>query len=206
MTGVRGERGRRGDVGPRGDEGLVGPPGDVGESGAEGAAGPVGEPGVAGLELNGHSPFARLMPLLATLFALVAVAGVVFALLALQQTRSVQGVLERQVQAAQLESLRNCIRNNINAAVVRISVTRPEPGRTAAQDAADNRIADNLYPVLDCLQSQRQRRSVKLSLEQSSRYVRLVTAGRAPIVTGGKVTGSRPSVLDSAAPGDIDTP
>lgn len=207
MTGERGERGRRGDVGPRGDEGLVGPHGHVGEPGAEGAEGTPGPAGPAGLDLNGRSPFARLMPLLAALFALVAVAGVVFALLALQQTHSVQGVLERQVQTAQLEGLRNCVRNNINAAVVRISQARPERGpKAAAQDAADNRIADNLYPVLDCLQTQRQGQSVKLSPAQTREYVGLVARGRAPIITGGKVTGSSPSALDSAASGDIDTP
>lgn len=98
--------------------------------------------------------------------------------------------IKESVASAQLEQLRNCVRANINSAIIKLSVARP--GATPAE----RKIAAKLYPILDCKQTQVTRTAVPLTGGQDEKYVALVAAGRAPVVNDGKVIGSRASVLE----------
>lgn len=98
-----------------------------------------------------------------------------------------------QVDDVQLVVINSCIKNNINAAIVRISASL---GTTPEEEAAFTKTAENLYPIVDCKQGLLTNKSAQLSKRETDKYVELVREGRAPIINKGKVIGSRPSVLE----------
>ena len=125
--------------------------------------------------------------------ALVGIVAALAILLAI-----VVGEVRQQADAGQFESFRNCIRNNINSSVVRLP-RPPDPDETDADRArrtSFQAIQENLYPVVDCAAQQKTGRTVELSPAETERYIKVVQTGRFPIVEGGKVTGSRSSLLE----------
>jgi hypothetical protein len=121
--------------------------------------------------------------------------------LAQGQVADIRATQER----VEFENLRNCIRANVNAALVQLSV-QAEDTDTPQESASNKRIA-RLYPILDCRQSQIQGRSMELSPIQTRTYIGLVTRGRAPIIRDGQVVGSRSSVLEGiTSPDDVGKP
>lgn len=93
--------------------------------------------------------------------------------------------VDHQGDRVAFEALRNCIRANVNSAVIKASFT----GKAAP-------VAQALYPIVDCKQGVLTGNAPELSPAETRRYVALVVKGRAPIVNGGKVIGSRPRILD----------
>ena len=85
-----------------------------------------------------------------------------------------------------LETLRNCVRNNVNSAVVR------RPGSADPNAAFRN---PGLYPILDCKRSQLLGRPISLPGAQAKRYINIVANGQAPIVNNGRVIGARTAIL-----------
>lgn len=101
------------------------------------------------------------------------------------------------VQAAQLQALQSCVRNNVLSARVKTTARIPLTQATPKQNAARLKVAARLFPILDCKQSQVTRMSVLLSPRETARYIQVVDHARAPIVNRGRVVGSRPSVLQN---------
>lgn len=100
------------------------------------------------------------------------------------------------VQRSQLEYLRNCIRANVNAAVIHKRAQHPIAGAPGV-NIITVQIADALYPILDCKQSLLRGESVQLNEEETVRYADIVAGGRAPIIANGHVLPqSRKTLLD----------
>lgn len=104
--------------------------------------------------------------------------------------------LDGVVSDGQLNQISSCIRSNINSAIVKLSSRRPRPDLTAEQRRLNLLLAENLYPVLDCLASQREGRNVLLAPAEMRKYVATVAGARAPIVRDGRVVGSRERLLE----------
>ena len=104
--------------------------------------------------------------------------------------------IEASSEKARLAVLQNCIRSNINSAVIKGSATRPRPGQTAKEHRGALALAKNLYPIIDCKRTEEEERPVFLSDRETRRYVGLVYTGRAPIVKDSRVIGSRLTLLE----------
>lgn len=98
---------------------------------------------------------------------------------------------QRVVQQLRSVAVQNCIRHNTNSAVINMSAERPRRGRTPAEAKAGRAIARNLYPILDCRSSEIEGKPVPLAEAEVRKYVALVAKGRSPVVSQGKVVGSR---------------
>lgn len=119
------------------------------------------------------------------------VLALVITLFSVQQVQILADKNKNGVQEAQLEALRNCIRANINSAVVQITATGEQNSNPKFE-----RIADKLFPVLDCKKTLLTKKSVMLAADEVERYVWVVKQGRFPIVLDGKIVGSRSSLLE----------
>lgn len=101
------------------------------------------------------------------------------------------------VGTTQLEQLRNCIRANINAAVIHKRSEHPIKSGQPGVNIITPEIADQLYPILDCKQSLLRGTSVQLNDAETVRYADIVAGGRAPIIANGHVLPqSRKTLLD----------
>lgn len=108
----------------------------------------------------------------------------------LAQRTSTTGDLLKTVQ---FQALNTCVRSNINSAIINLSARSGH--QTKAQQAVSLKIAEHLYPILDCKQTQQGVATVRLSPAETDKYIKVVAEGRAPIVNHGRVIGSRVSVL-----------
>lgn len=108
-----------------------------------------------------------------------------------------------QTNRVQLEAFRNCVRANINSAIIRLSFSNPRPGRSPAEEARGHQIAEGLYPIVDCLRQQNRASTTTLSDPQTKKYIKIVAVGRFPVVHDGKVVGSRATLLEGVSAKDL---
>lgn len=99
--------------------------------------------------------------------------------------------LHETERGIQLETRRACIRNNINSALVALSSAgESNEKKREAREA----IGRNLYPVIECEESQLTRHTVVLNEKETQKYIDIIAKGRAPLVEKGKVIGSAPTL------------
>ncbi len=183
MIGERGDRGDRGilgERGPKGDHGQHGEQGGVGltgEDGVRGATGLTGEQGPRGLPVSRWTQLAAYV---------VVVAVAAYSFYGISQT---EGKVEKQSEATKAQGIGNCTRSNINSAIITLSSQSGRPG------AISPKIAENLYPVLECRLTAKSGKGVALSDAEKMKFIKLVAQGRAPTVVQGKVVGSRDTVI-----------
>jgi hypothetical protein len=182
--------GGRGEPGGPGGTGGEGHPGGAGGTGGEGHAGHGGGPGGHGGRgergergesgKSGHGFGWRDALLYSCVFAACFYTYV--------STTSTVNKVDRQGDRTSFETLRNCIRANVNSAVIKSSV--------AQHNGLGAPIAKALYPIVDCKAGVLTGHVVELSPAETQKYVAIVVKGRAPIINKGKVIGSRPTILE----------
>jgi hypothetical protein len=161
-------------------EGMPGRPGEqgtaggVGGRGGDGGAGGQGKDGCRGV--RGHRGRSQYLPY---------VCAVAVAFFSWGASSHAVDKIDRQADRTAFEALRNCIRANVNAAVIKASFTTDQAAP----------VAKALYPIVDCKQAVLTGTTIELSPTETRKYVALVVKGRAPIINLGHVVGSRPSIL-----------
>jgi len=206
MTGSRGERGERGqqgDHGQSGDTGLTGDQGKTGITGAAGAEGRHGAAGAAGAAGTAGAPGLRgprglPFSTKAQLVMYVGIVGLfIYGLhISSDASQKAQSAAKRATDAnidIEFQAFSNCVRNNITSGVIAANSTLFE-GR---ERVIAERIANNLYPVLDCKATAETGKTVRIAPAERDKYVAvIVETGRAPIIADSKVVGSRKTVLE----------
>lgn len=144
--------------------------------------------------MNHNEHISRVRLEMRLLFGLVMVAFI----FGFYQTSQVTEKQNEVVATAQTAALGNCLRNNVNSAVVKGSFQLPEPEDTPDQTRAKSLIATNLYPILDCRASLAAGEAMQIESGEVPRYVAIVFMGRSPVVKDGKIIGSLPSVLSQS--------
>lgn len=162
----------RGDPGERGAQwhgtappGLKGARGEKGEKGEKGKAAGV------------------LLPYL-WLWASIAIVGAIFAygIREVQQTARAQQLVLAETREG---TVRNCRGVTVLNAFIQVAFEEsPQPER--------RQLVKRIFPVLDCEQSARGGAGIPLRSGERTKYIDLIREGRLPVVSGGKVVGSRP--------------